>query len=95
MTKDALSSLAVNAFAQMDARKTEASKTLTDHQVAQKAEYAKTARLRALRLAKEEAEREAKLAEPVAAPKKAVKSKAKAKPKAEPPKARRSISWGR
>jgi hypothetical protein len=92
MSKQNLSSLAVEAFARMDAnKKSDNAKKPSDYQAAQKAEYAKTQRLRELRLAKEAADRAAKELNPVAPKKKAASKK---KPTDEPPKARRSISWG-
>ena len=92
MTKEIYSSLAVKAFAQMEGKKHEGAKPQTEYHVAKKAEYAKTAKLRELRLAKEAAEREAKQAETKPTPRKSAKRSTAVGDI--PPKARRSISWG-
>ena len=90
--KQPLSSLAIKAFARMDIKKSEGSKPLSEHHAAQKAEYAKTARLRAMRLAKEAAEREAAKHDDAERPR--PKTAKKKKVADAPPKSRRSISWG-
>ncbi|WP_342360365.1 hypothetical protein [Terrarubrum flagellatum] len=63
---------------------------LASYQAAQRAEDVKTQKLKALRLAKEAAERAALATAEKPAPKK----KAKKQSEPEIPKARRSVSWG-
>jgi hypothetical protein len=92
MTKHIPSSLSIKTFAHLEEKKGEGGKLQTEYHAAKKAEYAKTAKLRELRLAKEAADRAAKQPAGSAPQRKSVKRLSSAN--ACPPKARRSISWG-